>query len=121
MFSRVFTVLFLITLIFGIKQTMFAEDIVIRDMPQKSVNVENKICPVTGEKVDEKTKATYEYQGKIYNFCCAACIDEFKKDPKKYIEKVAEELQSKPKDETGHDKMEMSGSEMPADMQSMHY
>lgn len=58
----------------------------------KAVNVGNKICPVTGEKISEKTKATYEYQGKIYNFCCPACIDEFKKNPEKYIEKVKEEL-----------------------------
>jgi len=61
-----------------------------------SVNVGNKICPVTGDKVDGKT--TYEYQGKIYNFCCPACIDEFKKDPAKYIKKVEEELKSQPKD-----------------------
>ena len=27
---------------------------------QKAVNVGNKICPVTGEKIDEKTKVTYE-------------------------------------------------------------
>jgi len=61
-----------------------------------SVNVGNKICPVTGNEVDGKT--TYEYQGKIYNFCCPACIDEFKKDPEKYIKKVEEELKSQPKD-----------------------
>ncbi len=60
---------------------------------QKAVNVGNKICPVSGEKINEKTKATYEYQGKIYNFCCAACIDDFKKDPVKYIKIVSEETQ----------------------------
>lgn len=61
----------------------------------EAVNIGNKICPVSGEKIDEKLKATYEYQGKIYNFCCAACIDEFKKDPDKYIKKVNEELSRK--------------------------
>lgn len=60
----------------------------------ESVSVGNKICPVMGEKIDEKTKATYEYEGKIYNFCCPACIDEFKKDPEKYIKKVEEELKN---------------------------
>ncbi len=50
----------------------------------------NTVCPVTGEKIDAKTKATYEYQGKIYNFCCPMCIDEFKKDPDKYINKTKE-------------------------------
>lgn len=60
----------------------------------ESVNVGNKICPVTGEKIDEKLKATYEYKGKIYNLCCASCIDEFKKDPEKYIKKTQEETKS---------------------------
>lgn len=66
------------------------------------VNVGNKICPISGEKIDEKMKATYEYEGKIYNFCCEMCIEEFKKDPEKYIEKVEEELkaESVPQPET---------------------
>ena len=57
-----------------------------------AINVGNKICPVTGEKIVEKDKGTYEYEGKIYNFCCPMCIDEFKKDPQKYIQKVNTEL-----------------------------
>jgi len=61
-------------------------------------DIGNKICPVTGEKIDEKTKATYEYQGKAYNFCCPMCIDEFKKDPQKYIKKVEEELKAESKE-----------------------
>ena len=60
---------------------------------KKAEEVGNKVCPVTGEKIEEKTKATYEYQGKIYNFCCPMCIDEFKKDPEKYIKKIEEEKQ----------------------------
>jgi YHS domain-containing protein len=67
---------------------------------QKAEEVGNKICPVTGEKIDEKTKATYEYKGKIYNFCCSMCIDEFKKDPEKYIKKVEQELQAETKPAT---------------------
>jgi len=53
-------------------------------------------------------KATYEYEGKIYNFCCPMCIDEFKKDPQKYIKKVNEELQAESKKETKKDKIIMS-------------
>lgn len=64
-----------------------------------AVNAGNKICPVSVEKINEKTKATYEYEGKIYNFCCAMCIDSFKKDPGKYIKKVEEELKASAKDE----------------------
>jgi YHS domain-containing protein len=63
-------------------------------------NTGNKICPVTGEKINEKTKATYEYGGKIYNFCCTTCIDQFKKDPQKYIKNIEQELQAQAKKET---------------------
>ena len=72
---------------------------------KEAANVGNKICPVTGEKIDEKTKATYEYQGKIYNLCCPMCIDTFKKDPEKYIQKVEEELQTESKDQAQHEEM----------------
>jgi len=61
---------------------------------KKAENAGNKICPVTGETIDEKTRATYEYEGKSYNFCCPMCIEEFKKDPQKYIKKVEQELQA---------------------------
>ena len=53
--------------------------------------VGNKVCPVSGEKINEETKATYEYRGKIYNLCCSACIEEFNKNPDKYIQIVEEE------------------------------
>jgi len=55
---------------------------------KKAVNAGNVVCPVTDERIDENTKATYEYQGKIYNFCCPMCIDTFKSDPQKYIKKI---------------------------------
>ncbi|MBU4251943.1 MAG: YHS domain-containing protein [Candidatus Omnitrophica bacterium] len=71
------------------------------------VNVDNKICPVSGEKIEEKMKAVYEYKGKIYNFCCASCVDDFKKDPQKYIKKVEAELQSVSKGEPAHEEHEM--------------
>ena len=71
------------------------------------INVGNKICPVSGEKINEKTKATYEYGGKIYNFCCPMCIDEFKKDPQKYIKKIKEELQAETKEKEMQQKMQI--------------
>ncbi len=52
------------------------------------VKVGNKICPVTDEKIDKNSEVTYEYKGKVYSFCCRACIIEFKKDPEKFIEKI---------------------------------
>jgi len=59
-----------------------------------AIDVGNKICPVTGEKINKdvgegfKPSPTYEYEGKVYNFCCAGCIDVFKKEPQKYIDKI---------------------------------
>ena len=66
----------------------------------EAINVGNKICPVSGEKIGQGglAPATYEYQGKVYNLCCPACVDEFKKDPDKYIEKVGKELQAQSKE-----------------------
>ncbi len=77
-----------------------AADVATEVTSKEAVNIGNKICPVSGEKIDEKLKATYEYKGKIYNFCCEMCIDSFKGDPEKYIKKVEEELQIKSGKET---------------------
>lgn len=54
---------------------------------QATPNEHIKICPVSGDKIDEKTAQTYkyEYKGKIYSLCCQMCLEEFKKDPEKYI------------------------------------
>ena len=74
---------------------------------KQAVNAGNEICPVSGEKIDEKMKATYEYEGKVYSFCCAMCIEEFKKDPEKYIKKVEEELEDESKEQSGQREEEM--------------
>ena len=58
---------------------------------EKSQTIGNKVCPVSGQKIDEKTKVTYDYKGKTYNFCCVTCVGDFKKDPQKYIKKTEEE------------------------------
>lgn len=43
----------------------------------------NTKCPVEHEAIDPKI--TYVYEGKTIGFCCASCIDTFKKDPAKYL------------------------------------
>jgi len=43
-------------------------------------------CPVMGEKIDKKV--FYDYQGKRIYFCCPGCVEEFKKNPDKYIKKL---------------------------------
>ena len=40
-------------------------------------------------------KVTYEYEGKIYTYCCAMCIAEFEKDPQKYIQILEKTEQDK--------------------------
>ena len=70
----------------------------------KAVEVGNKICPVSGDKIPvpgEKgtmghEPVKYEYNGKIYNLCCKMCIKDFKKNPKKYS-KIAEDEVAKEK------------------------
>jgi len=46
-------------------------------------------CPVLGGKINEKIFV--DYQGKRIYFCCSGCIDEFKKDPEKYLKKMEAE------------------------------
>ncbi len=65
---------------------------------EKAIEVGNKVCPVTGEPVAENPKVTAEYKGKIYNFCCPACIAPFNKNPEKYIKQMSAE-----KNDAGHE------------------
>ena len=58
------------------------------------VEVGNKICPIEGGKIAKEGGVKVEHEGKIYNLCCSGCIEEFKKNPEKYI-KIAEELKEK--------------------------
>ena len=51
---------------------------------QASAKPINTHCAVDkGDDVDPKV--TYLYQGKVIGFCCEKCIDDFKKDPEKYM------------------------------------
>lgn len=59
------------------------------------VEVGNKLCPVSGEKVGEMGPAIkYEYNGKIYNLCCPSCKKDFKKDPKKFSRIAEDEVKA---------------------------
>ncbi|HEY5956552.1 MAG TPA: YHS domain-containing protein [Polyangiaceae bacterium] len=43
-------------------------------------------CPVSGEEfVVSNDSPKADYEGKTYYFCCASCVDTFKKDPTKYV------------------------------------
>lgn len=60
----------------------------------------NKICPVSGEEIKEEEAYKFEYEGKVYNFCCSMCVKDFKKDPQKYIDKL-EEMEEGEEEEKG--------------------
>ncbi len=45
-------------------------------------------CPVMAGKIDKTIYA--DYQGKRVYFCCSSCLDEFKKDPDKYMKEMRE-------------------------------
>lgn len=46
-------------------------------------------CPVMGGAVDKNVYT--DYQGKRVYFCCSYCIQEFHKDPVKYLNKLDEQ------------------------------
>lgn len=82
------------------------------DMPKEQLDttkadeVGNKICPVTGNPVDDGSMGEpvkYEYNGKIYNLCCKMCAKDFKKDPEKYSKIAEEEAAQSIKTEEGQE------------------
>lgn len=44
-------------------------------------------CPVSGEKLEEKTVFT-DFEGRRVYFCCANCKGKFAKDPQKYLKNL---------------------------------
>lgn len=44
----------------------------------------NTKCPVSGEELSADSPS-YEYEGKLYGFCCEGCMKKFAKDPEKYL------------------------------------
>jgi YHS domain-containing protein len=50
-----------------------------------------KTCLVSGDNLGEMGKpVTLTYQGQEMKFCCKDCVKTFKKDPDKWIKKLAE-------------------------------
>lgn len=45
----------------------------------------NKFCPVQKDHPVDDRVPTYEYNGMQIGFCCPDCVDEFKRDPEKYM------------------------------------
>lgn len=55
-------------------------------LPEKVIDVGNATCPISGEKVAEGVVLLHE--GKLYHFCCPACLETFQKDPAAAIAKI---------------------------------
>ena len=59
-------------------------------------------CPVMGGKINKEVYVDHDGQ-RVY-FCCAGCIDPFKKDPAKYLDKLEKEgVKLKKRGNKGHD------------------
>ena len=57
-----------------------------------AIKIGNTFCPISNKKVGEMGDVVeYEYNGKIYNLCCPACLKDFQADPEKYS-KMAEDM-----------------------------
>jgi len=51
-----------------------------------AADTQQTICPVMGNPINKDIFV--EYEGRKVYFCCPACIEEFNKDPGKYIPKL---------------------------------
>jgi Cu+-exporting ATPase len=56
-----------------------------KSQAQKTDKAVDPVCGMSVQK--ESAKATYEYKGQTYYFCCSGCKDRFVKDPEKYLHK----------------------------------
>lgn len=73
---------------------------------------ETVTCTTTGKTMKKSdAKATYEYNGKTYYFCCDGCKEAFVKNPEKYIQKKAEEGQMHAHDHAEEGSMHAHGEE----------
>lgn len=54
---------------------------------QAAETIEQTTCPIMdGNKINKDIFV--EYKGKKVYFCCPACVEQFNKDPEKYISKL---------------------------------
>src|SRR5260221_522238 len=83
------------------------------DQPAKDVKTEVKVepktgapaaaypldtCIVSGRKLGQMGKPVdYVSNGRLVRFCCPKCIDDFKKDPSKYLSKIDDAQKAKQK------------------------
>lgn len=78
---------FLVFFLFTLSRNLKAESVTIKATVPESevVALNNEICLVCGDKINEDTKFMYAHEGKLYNLCSAACLEKFKNNPQEYI------------------------------------
>jgi len=64
------------------------------NMEMKSETAEgqiwNKVCPVEGKLVNSDS-STFEFNGKVFGFCCEGCDSKFQKDPETFLKNLNED------------------------------
>ncbi|MDR3568352.1 MAG: YHS domain-containing protein [Syntrophobacteraceae bacterium] len=58
-------------------------------LPEIAQAAPQTLCPVLGNKIDKNVFV--DYHGERIYFCCSGCINEFKKNPAKYLKKMEAE------------------------------
>ncbi len=95
--ALILTVIFII----AIAGTIRADELTIRHPNQAEIGTVVK-CPVLDTMFEVgKDTAVIDYKSKSYYFCCAHCVDDFKKDPDKYASAGELPLRRPTKDEIG--------------------
>ncbi len=57
-----------------------------KELQEKAEEVNNKLCPVDFKRLyGLENKASYAYEGKLYYFDSAECVEKFKEDPEAYL------------------------------------
>lgn len=71
------------------EQVAQVEEVPETDAPDGIVDLENAVCPVMGNPVQEGVYMDWE--GYRIHFCCPGCDQTFLSDPEKYLEILAED------------------------------
>lgn len=75
--------------------------------PPRAASRLNSDCPVLGEPVNERSRRL-SYRGRTYAFCCIDCSRKFQDDPKAYLDRDGNPLNSNgasqgPSTSSGHE------------------
>ncbi len=79
--ARAIALIFILVGIVTTAGKIQAEELNVRTPTQGEIG-KSATCPVTNEKFEVgKDTPVIDYKGKSYFFCCAGCVETFKKDP----------------------------------------